>query len=305
MHVKTSVFCFALLVCCAGVGFAQSFGSVDNDKAEIETVIDEGKGFTVQVDIDTNLFQATQTSYSDADQRFHDLNFHRTNSFSIDNYPFGGFNIFNDTNVAFGYNGDWYGGNLSLSSDDGNAKIGGIKAWVSFFDNKLKITAGNDIGYGYADSQGADAGLRVYDDHVCTFADRTNETVDSNRNPDNITQDNSVLFEFNLDPLKIALAGGGSLDGVNKNMGRFISATNDDPIYGYSFRYGVNVGGKIGDHAKINAAYILDADKKVEDTSGKNSVGYRYDPTAGKIIVISADTETWNHLFGLYGSFYP
>jgi hypothetical protein len=275
--------------------FSQSFGSVDNDKTEAEeTVVDEKKGFTAQVDIDTNLFQATQTEYSDSKERFREgESLHRTNSFLIDNYPFGGFNILDDTNVSFGYNDVWYGGNLSVNSGG----LGGIKAWISFFDGKIKISAGNDIGYGYADSQGADAGLRVYDDNVRTTDQRANTTVDSSKNPDNITQGKGILFEFDLDPFKIALAGGGNVEDVSKNIGSLVSAKNDDPIYGYRFQYGVNVGGKIGDIAKINGAYILQATKD----EGK----YEYNSTAGKITAESADAETWNHLFGVYASYYP
>ncbi|MDR2069939.1 MAG: hypothetical protein LBP81_00775, partial [Treponema sp.] len=295
MNSKKIALCWSIFACCAGMAFAQSFGSVDNDKAETETVVDEQKGFTAQVDIDTSLFQATQTEFSDAKERFREgESLHRTNSFLIDNYPFGGFNVLDDTNVSFGYNGNWYGGNLSLNSGG----MGGVKAWLSFFDGKFKISAGNDIGYGYADSQGADAGLRVYDDHVRTSDDRQNATVDSSKNPDNITQDKGILFEFDLDPFKIAAAGGGNIGDVSKNIGSLMSAANDEPIYGHSFQYGINAGGRIGGGlAKVNGAYILQSVKDVSE--------YRYNSTAGKIVAISADAETWNHLFGLYASLYP
>jgi hypothetical protein len=283
-----------MFACCAGILFSQSFGSVDNDKGETETVVDEQKGFTAQVDIDTNLFQATKTQYSDAEERFRvGESLHRTNSFLINNYPFGGFNILDDTNVSFRYNSDWYGGNLSVNSGG----LGGIKGWLSFLDGKIKISAGNDIGYGYADSQGADAGLRVYDDHVRTTDQRGNETVDSSKNPDNITQDKGILFEFNLDPLKIAMAGGGNIEDIQKNTGSLMSAQNDEPLYGHSFQYGLNVGGKIGDIAKINGAYILQAVKK--------ETKYLYNSPTGTNIAESPDMETWTHLFGVYASYYP
>jgi hypothetical protein len=292
MNTKKIVFFWTMFVCCAWMVFPQSFGSVTNDKPEAEVVVDDQRGFTAQVDVDTNLFHVTQTEYSDAKERYK-----RTNSFLIDNYPFGGFNVLDDTNVAFGYNGVWYGGNLSLNKDG----LGGIKAWVQFFDGKLKITAGNDIGYGYADSQGADAGLRVYDDNVRTnndgLYDADDESIDSSKNPDNITQDKGILFELNLDLFKIAFAGGGNMTDVAENIGSVVAATNEDPIYGYNFQYGLNVGGKLGGLAKVNVAYILQGDKDV--------ARYEYNGVAGRIIPLAADAETWNHLFGLYASFYP
>ncbi|MDR1466763.1 MAG: hypothetical protein LBI40_04015 [Treponema sp.] len=288
------IFCYCgMMLCCAWSVFAQSFGSVDNDKAETETVIDERKGFTAQVDIDTNLFQMTQTKFSDAKERFQ-----RTDYFLIDNYPLGGFNILGDTNVAFGYNGEWYGGNLSVNSGG----LGGIKAWLGFFNNKLKITAGDDIGYGYADSQGADAGLRVYDDNVRTNnggqPDDDDTTVDSSKNPDNITQDKGLLIEIDLDPLKIAVAGGGNVSDVAAAIGS-VQADNTkyDPMYGYNFQYGANVGYKIGGLAKLNGSYVLQA--------AKDETKYEYNPRADKIVPRVADAETLTHLFGAYASVYP
>ncbi|MDR2521217.1 MAG: hypothetical protein LBC72_01505, partial [Spirochaetaceae bacterium] len=207
MKVRYAALALLGTLCVRGV-WAQSFGQVANDKQESEFEANEERGFTAQVDIDVNLFQFTQERFSDAKQR--NTNNKRIDKDYITNYPFGGFNILDDTNVTFGYNGDWYGGKLTVNSGG----LGGIKAWAGFFENKLKISAGNDIGYGYADSQGADAGLRVYDDNVRIGKDDgyTNagwETVDSNKNPDNISQDKGILLEFDLAPLKIALAGGG------------------------------------------------------------------------------------------------
>ncbi|MDR1230493.1 MAG: hypothetical protein LBK61_03720 [Spirochaetaceae bacterium] len=289
---KRAVFCGALIVCCAGTGFAQSFGSVDNAKADEETEVDSQRGFNAQVDIDTNLFQATVTSFSDANKRNADQSLPRTNSFLIDNYPLGGFNILDGTSVTFGYNGDWYGGNLSV----GSGGLGGVKAWVSFFDGKLKISGGDSIGYGYADSQGADAGLRVYDDHDLDSTSKS-PSVDSSKNPDNITQDKGILFELDFDPLKIAFAGGGNLEDVSEKTGSLQSADNADPMYGHSFQYGANIGFKVGELFKINGAYILQSSKK-------ESL-FRYEGTIGKIVATEAKAEVWNHLFGLYGSLYP
>jgi hypothetical protein len=234
----------------------------------------------------------SQTGFSDRKERFE-----RADSFLIDNYPLGGFNVLDDTNVAFGYTGEWYGGNLSVNKDG----LGGVKAWLGFFNNKLKITAGNDIGYGYADSQGADAGLRVYDDNVRTNNDGLNDdddtTIDSSKNPDNITQDKGLLIEIDLDPLKIAIAGGGNIIDMANNIGSFRRADNNESIYGHNFQYGANIGYKIGELAKVNGSYILQADK--------DEYQYEYNRPTDKIIATAPDAETWTHLFGAYASVYP
>jgi len=290
------IFLLALLSLGLTSVFAQSFGTVANDKPETEITVDE-RGLSLQVKIETNLFQMTATNYSDADQRFR-----RTNSFLVDNYPFGGFNIFGDTWVALGYNHDWFGGKFSIN----NGGLGGIKAWIGFWDNKLKVSAGNDIGYGYADSQGADAGLRVYDDHTRTNNDGKNddddEVVDSNVNPDNITGDRGVLIELDLDPVKIAVAGGGNYLDFTRNMGSVMSAYNPvtnigSPLYGNSFQYGLNIGGRLGSWAKLNGAYIFQ--------TSKDETKYEFRTQINKIVPLSPNAEVSNHLFGVYASYYP
>ena len=272
--------------------FAQSFGSVAHDKAEIETTVDDDRGFSAQVKIETNLFQLSSTQFSDVKERYR-----RTDSLVMDNYPFGGFNVLDDTYAAFGYNSEWFGGKFSLNSGG----MGGIKAWTGFFDNKIKISAGTDIGYAYADSQGADAGLRVYDDHTRNLQEGINyaqfDVVDSNKNPDNITQDRGILLEFDLDPVKVAFAGGGNFQDIKKNMGSFMSASNNDPIYGHSMQYGLNVGSKLGSLAKINGAYIFQ--------SHRDETRYEYNTRANRIVALRPDAEVSEHLFGLYASYYP
>jgi hypothetical protein len=270
--------------------FAQSFGSVAFDKAETETTVDDDRGFSAQVKIETNLFQVTATNFQDAGERWK-----RTNSLLIDNYPFGGFNIFNDTWVAFGYNSDWFGGKFSIN----HGGLGGVRAWIGFLNNKIKVSAGNDIGYGYADSQGAAAGLRVYDDHLRNKKDAFQVVeIDSNKNPDNITRDKGILFEFDLDPVKIALAGGGNMEDIAKNMGSVISDNrSNDPLYGHNLQYGLNVGGRIGPSVRVNGAYIF---QTVKDASG-----YEYNGTADRIIAKGPDSEISTHTFGVFASYYP
>ncbi|MDR0568981.1 MAG: hypothetical protein LBG87_07245, partial [Spirochaetaceae bacterium] len=293
---RSAVLLFGLFCTLCGQGFAQSFGAVTNDKQDAEITIDEERGFNAQVDIDLDLFRFTATRYSDVTDR-HPLS--RRYDTDILNNPFaGGFDIFNDTSVTFGYNGSWYGGKLSLNKDG----LGGVKVWIGFFGNKLKLTAGNDIGYSYADAQGADAGLRVYDDNVRVnkedgYSSANWESIDSNKNPDNITQDKGLLVEIDLNPLKLAFAAGGNPLDLAKDIGAVARATNNEPVYGFNFQYGANAGYRFGDYAKINLAYILQGKK--------DETLYEYNDAADKIVPTGPDAEIWNHLFGAYAGVYP
>jgi len=283
-----------LLTVSLGTVYAQAFGSVDHDKAEIIFDIDDTRGFTAQAGIDTNLFQTTSATFSDYKERFL-----RSGYSMVNNYPFGGINIFDNTNLGFAYNSSWYGGNVSVNSGG----LGSIKAWIGFWNNKLKISAGSDIGYSYADSQGADAGLRVYDDSVRNTGEgeKENETIDTSKNPDNITRDQGVLLELELAPIKIALAGGGNFADMAKDQGSVMmvrTATyRQSPVYGHKLQYGMNIGGKIGNIAQINGSYILQ--------SIKDETLYEFNQTIQKIVPKQADTEITTHMFSLYTSVYP
>lgn len=290
----------ALALSVAGAAYAQSFGAVTNDKQDAEVEV-SGRGFTAQVDIDADLFKFTSTRYSDAKER-NPLS--RRYDSDVAESIFGGINIYDDSNVSFGYNGDWYGGKFSIAPNNsaGGIKFGGIQAWLGFFDNKLKISAGNDIGYSYADSQGADAGLRVYDDSVRVGKDDgyTNDgwqSVDYNKNPDNITQDKGILLELDFNPLKIALASGGNFADLVNPQGNIARASNNEPVYGFNYQFGANAGYKIGEYAKANGAYLVQAKK--------DATTYDYDNTAQKIVAKGPDSEIWNHLFSGYVSVYP
>jgi hypothetical protein len=283
-----------LLTASLGSAYGQSFGSVDNEKADDVFIIDGARGFTAQVEVKTNLFQWTGVSFSDEGERF------KRNGYAlIDNFPFGGINIFDGTNIGFAYNGDWYGGGISVNKDG----LAGLKAWIGFMDNKIKFNAGNDISYGYADSQGADAGLRVYDDSVrnTNEGEAENSTIDTNKNPDNITRGQGVLLEFDFAPIKAAFAAGGNLIDMVKNTGSVqniqTGTYTQEPVYGQSLQYGVNIGSTIGELAKVNAAYILQ--------TIKDETNYEYLQTTKKIVPKKADTEITTHLFGIYGSLYP
>jgi len=271
--------------------FSQMFGEIEYDVADIIIGIDYDRGFTAQIETTSNLFQMTSVNFSDAEERDR-----RTDYFLINNYPFGNTNFLNGTVVRFGYNADWYGGAFSINQNG----IEGVKAWVSFFDNKFKISAGNDIGYSFADSQGAPAGLRIYDDHVRNVreGETENSTVDSNKNPDNITGDQGLLFEINLDPVTIAIAAGGNLSDTGRIlMVRGASAFTQEAVFGHSLNYGINIGSKFKDFAKVNAAYKFESEKRESQ--------FTYNSAIDSIIANRSDAHIMTHQFGLFSSVYP
>jgi len=288
-----------LLILSSGLIYAQAFGTVDFEKEDEKLLIDTERGFTAQVEINTNMFQTTSAVFSDEKERFR-----RSGYKFINNYPFGGINVLDGTSVGFAYNSEWFGGTLSVNSGG----LGGVRAWVSFFDSLLKISAGNDIGYGFADSQGAGAGLRVYDDRVRNVGEggTENPTIDSNINPDDITQGKGILLEVDLEakgifPVKVALSSSGNPIDMSKNHGNFqligTGTYTAEPVYGRNLQYGANIGTKIGDYVKLNGSYIY-----VHST---NETEFQHISSVNKIVPRRADTEITNHIFGAFASAYP
>lgn len=274
--------------------FSQTFGSVDNATQDTATAVDEDRGFTAQVEVTSNMFQMTKVDFSDADQRVKD----RNNYFLTDNFPGGATQVLEGTNVGFGYNGGWFGGNLTVNKDG----IGGINGWVRFLDGSLLVKAGNDIGYSFADSQGADAGLRVYDDSVRYEGTGQNPTVDSSKNPDNITGNEGILVQYDFAPFVFALAAGGNLSDLAKNIWNMATTDTSNPykqevVYGHSMSYGANIGYKVNDIARVNGAYIFQ--------SVKNANGYSFDNPTQQLVADVPDSHVMTHQFGLYGSIYP
>jgi len=288
--------CFLTILLCASLSsvYAQAFGQIEHDETDTAIQVDYGRGFTAQIEIKSNLFQLTHVEFSDAPERDR-----RTDYTLINNFPFGATNFLDGTGVRFGFNGDRFGGAFSINKNG----IGGIRAWVGFLDNKLRVSAGNDIGYSFADAQGAGAGLRVYDDHVRNIGEgeAENPTIDSNKNPDNITGGRGILFEIGLDHVTIALAAGGNLGDITRNMGSVLMVRSgtftQEAVYGHSMHYGVNIGNKIGNIAKINTAYIF--------RSEKQESMYEFNASIGQIIPRRPDAHVMTHQFGTYGSLYP
>jgi hypothetical protein len=247
---------------------------------------DDAGGFTATVDIDANALEIKSTSNSDETERQYA---HGSTSVT---YPFGGFNYKDDTAVSFSYDGGFYGGSLSLNdlAEDNGDGIGGINVWVKLFNSLIKISAGTDIGAGYADSLGADPGMRIYNG-------TTPSTWDANRDPDNITQDQGLLLEFNAAPVTVAVAGqyhasqARSLEIPNSGHTRWVDV--DQREYGY----GMRVGSKIGPWGKVNISYV-----NQYTNIGANNYRLNRD---NEVVPAVADAETGTHMFGAYASLTP
>jgi hypothetical protein len=76
-----------------------------------------------------------------------------------------------------------------------------------------------------------------------------------------------------------------------------MSAANNEPVYGHSFQYGLNIGWKAGGTAKINASYILQSEK--------DNTRFEYSAKAGRIVASSPNAEIQNHVFGVFAGYYP
>jgi hypothetical protein len=244
---------------------------------------EEERGFTATVDFDTNALLLRKKSYSDeADRQFaHSIT-------TIENFPFGGFDYLEDTSVVFKYDSPYYGGNLTLDDKDG---IGGIKIWVKPV-SLFKITAGNDIGAGYADSLEADPGMRIY-------TGVTPEEWDASRDPDNITQDKGILLELLPGPFTLAAAGqyynGSNLsldvDSTQNEHTKWVDVSQQE--YGY----GARVGYQIGEWGKANASYV-------GQYSNVGSNNYRLNRD-NQAVPGFANSEVFTHMFGVYASMTP
>jgi hypothetical protein len=173
------------------------------------------------------------------------------------------------------------------------------------FGEYLKFSAGVGIGAGYADSLGAEIGMRIYNGV-------TQGSWDADRDPDNITQDQGVLLEGFFGPLSLALAGRyynptvfakvlnpnspAPVQGSDEDYTNTQWAYKDEVEYSYGFRLGY----EIGDFGKLNASYIIEFSNYYGDQ--QNFYGQDRD---NNLVPLFGDTETTRHMFGVYASLKP
>jgi hypothetical protein len=201
-----------------------------------------------------------------------------------------------DAQASLGYSSsEFFGGNFAFGGNfsfkpeipqSGGWTFGAKrKGWARF--NFLQVTLGNDIETNYADWQGADDGLMIY--NGTEF-----------ENPDNITNSSGLLLEALLNPFTFAVAAG-DFSTAWKPTDRIENRPNDDNIYkdtyNYNLSYGARVGYGLGDRGKVNASYKIYYDSRAESFKVPGGDFSDLEP-------VFADAEVFQHVFGLYGSLY-
>jgi hypothetical protein len=197
-----------------------------------------------------------------------------------------------DSNISMGYQSLWYGGKYTFKKSN-IVNFGAVQGWVKFGaeDAYLKIIAGNDNDFTYADPLGADPGLRIY------TGGATVNDWQAHENPDNITLGNGIALSGFLKGLTLDLAAGEYSAKPQKTQTPRAGTVND---YGdtedLSYQAGGRIGYAAGSFAKINASYIIEYDQSASK--------YGWDSQGG-IVPSSADAERWIHRGGLFGTVTP
>jgi hypothetical protein len=276
-----AAFCIFSLFTAAGFAFA--------DDAEAKP-----EGFHAEIGISADALRYKINKFDKVENRRDDV----ADKSYVEYYPFGDFN-FDGVNIRVGYDASWFGGSFSLNKAD---SIHDIKAWVSFFDGKFKLTAGNAIGTGYGDTQGGSA-LRVYTGHD-NYDDDYNPIWEGSKNPGNITtvftrekrsdgtidfttEDKGVLAELFLQKLSFALATMGD----NKSN---TTTYNGKVNVGHYLQFAGHAGYDFG-LGNVNLQYIFNSEK----------LAGNYKNLDGTIVPTDADAKVTGHLFGASVSVYP
>jgi hypothetical protein len=269
------------------------------------------KGFDVDVHLEVSMFGYEKNEKSDIDLRRWAGNY-KPEMFYLPGARSGDW--ISDAGFSVSYDGGFFGGTLGMGTTTLNGrakevsdvgKFTTLKAWMMPFGEYLKFSAGVGIGAGYADSQGANPGMRIYNG-------TEQGSWDADRDPDNITQDQGVLLEGFLGPLSLALAGRyynptvfalnlnpttpAPVPGSGENYTNTKWAYQNEVEYSYGFRAGY----EIGDWGKVNASYILEFSNYYGDQ--QNFYGPDRD---NNIVPLFANAETTRHMFGAYASLNP
>jgi hypothetical protein len=208
-------------------------------------------------------------------------------------FPFSNMDwLSDDSTISMGYQSAWYGGKYTFKKSN-IVNFGAAQGWVKFGaeDARLKIIAGNDNDFTYADSLGADPGLRVY------TGGATVKEWQAHENPDNITLGNGIALSGFFKGWTLDLAASEYSVTPQKTQTPKSGTIND---YGdtedLSYQAGGRIGYAAGGFAKINVSYIVEYDQSASK--------YGWD-SGGNIAPGSADAERWIHRGGVFATATP
>jgi len=208
-------------------------------------------------------------------------------------FPFSGMDwVSDDSNLSVGYENDWFGAKYSFKKSN-IANFGAVRGWVKFggTDTYLKIIAGNDNDFTYADSLGADPGLRVY---TGAAGDKWTESKDT----DNITQEgNGIAVRGAWNDLTLDLAASGfNITPDQTSTVKPGTVAEYGQINNIDFKYGGRMGWQFGEWGKVNASYSI----KYEEIG----TYFSWDSN-GELVPKSPKAQIYNHYYGLFGTVKP
>lgn len=269
---------FALLVCAACIGVS----GITAQEAPEES--DRGEGFKATIDTSADIFSLTNRTFDRPDIRVADAQNYTIVSWLLSNRNFS-----DAARASIEYNGAYFGGRFGFQpqfNDQGMTTFGAlVNAWVRL--GFLRVSLGNDVGTGTADSLGADPGLRVYN----------GDSWNSYTNPDNITEGNGLLAEASFGQLRFAFAAGDFIKGV-KFTNRIEGSNNENEYqarFNVSYRYGASAAYDLGDFGVLSTSYIIKEKTIAEayEIKGQNSAD---------LVPFQADAQVFDHAFGIYAS---
>ena len=208
-------------------------------------------------------------------------------------FPISNRDFTTNSRLTLSYDGKVYGGHFTLNQEALKTQIlGKIGGWLQL--GVFRFTLGNDIESTYADPLGADPGMRLYTGSSLKTEMRRDGVNFSSENADNITGSDGLLIEAFLNSFTIGLAAGEFEYALAENLSFLPGTNNYGKTENRKFRYGARAGYNHEDNWKLNASYVI---------SGE-TIGGKYGYKGSEVVPVAPDAETFEHIFGLYGSLY-
>ena len=268
------------------MGLSGVMVSAQEVDADVIPLLDR-RNFRFNMALYADAFRFMQETYSHQEIRLSHLQKNRS-AFSG---PFSGTDwLGEDTNIRLSYETQWFG--ASWSFDGSNIQeLGRVLGWVRFGgpDMYVRILAGNDNDFTFADAQGADPGLRVY-------MGGTGVAWRNYTNPDNITGGDGIALNMVLRDLTVDLAASRFNVTPLQHEVPPIGSNEFEINHHRDIQFGGRIGYRIGDFGRVNVSYIM---------------GYTQDANlftwaGGDTLTPSRpDAQVYTHSFGVFASLTP